>query len=98
MERAQIEKVILEMVIKAKAAARSIGAMPASLKNRVLLETAEALLAQQELILSENAKDMADAEKKGVAPAMLSRLPVSYTHLRAHETDSYLVCRLLLEK
>src|SRR5665647_369650 len=26
------------------------------------------------------------------------RQPVSYTHLRAHETDSYLVCRLLLEK
>ena len=25
-------------------------------------------------------------------------LSVSYTHLRAHETDSYLVCRLLLEK
>src|SRR5665647_3829964 len=30
-----------------------------------------------------------DAERGG---------PVSYTHLRAHETDSYLVCRLLLEK
>src|SRR5664279_1134846 len=27
-----------------------------------------------------------------------SRCTVSYTHLRAHETDSYLVCRLLLEK
>src|SRR5665647_3112066 len=26
-----------------------------------------------------------------------SAIPVSYTHLRAHETDSYLVCRLLLE-
>ena len=25
-------------------------------------------------------------------------MTVSYTHLRAHETDSYLVCRLLLEK
>src|SRR5665647_1046000 len=25
-------------------------------------------------------------------------IAVSYTHLRAHETDSYLVCRLLLEK
>ncbi|WP_309475305.1 reverse transcriptase domain-containing protein, partial [Acinetobacter bereziniae] len=24
--------------------------------------------------------------------------PVSYTHLRAHETRSYVVCRLLLEK
>ena len=23
---------------------------------------------------------------------------VSYTHLRAHETGAYLVCRLLLEK
>ena len=25
-------------------------------------------------------------------------MPVSYTHLRAHETLRYLVCRLLLEK
>src|SRR5680860_674543 len=29
---------------------------------------------------------------------MINPKPVSYTHLRAHETDSYLVCRLLLEK
>src|SRR5665647_950160 len=27
---------------------------------------------------------------------LISGIPVSYTHLRAHETDSYLVCRLLL--
>src|SRR5665647_3789211 len=34
-----------------------------------------------------------------LAPSPLGRPePVSYTHLRAHETDSYLVCRLLLEK
>src|SRR5664279_6498733 len=32
-----------------------------------------------------------------VALANTSVVPVSYTHLRAHETDSYLVCRLLLE-
>src|SRR5680860_1665892 len=25
---------------------------------------------------------------------LADRVPVSYTHLRAHETDSYLVCRL----
>ena len=30
--------------------------------------------------------------------AGLTTPAVSYTHLRAHETDSYLVCRLLLEK
>src|SRR5680860_1773053 len=31
-------------------------------------------------------------------PARARPRAVSYTHLRAHETDSYLVCRLLLEK
>ena len=30
--------------------------------------------------------------------AMLGIMPVSYTHLRAHETEADLVCRLLLEK
>ena len=29
---------------------------------------------------------------------MLGVTPVSYTHLRAHETHRYRVCRLLLEK
>src|SRR5678815_1463046 len=31
-------------------------------------------------------------------PAYASPEPVSYTHLRAHETPEHLVCRLLLEK
>ena len=31
-------------------------------------------------------------------PAPLTVAPVSYTHLRAHETVLDLVCRLLLEK
>ena len=35
-------------------------------------------------------------EQKGFAGFSIDA--VSYTHLRAHETDSYLVCRLLLEK
>ena len=30
--------------------------------------------------------------------ALISNKPVSYTHLRAHETRHDLVCRLLLEK
>ena len=32
------------------------------------------------------------------ARALVQRRPVSYTHLRAHETVLDLVCRLLLEK
>src|SRR5664279_3244859 len=43
--------------------------------------------------LEKSATDMATAERR------LSQIKsVSYTHLRAHETDSYIVCRLLLEK
>src|SRR5680860_1754307 len=34
---------------------------------------------------------------KLIAITAVILLAVSYTHLRAHETDSYLVCRLLLE-
>ena len=34
----------------------------------------------------------------GVSCVIAETFAVSYTHLRAHETDSYLVCRLLLEK
>ena len=33
-----------------------------------------------------------------ITGVICSVISVSYTHLRAHETDSYLVCRLLLEK
>src|SRR5678815_5981581 len=32
------------------------------------------------------------------ARRLLIYVPVSYTHLRAHETPEHLVCRLLLEK
>src|SRR5664279_2860468 len=44
-----------------------------------------------------------DATARNLAASTLKKYrvllgPVSYTHLRAHETDSYLVCRLLLEK
>src|SRR5664279_5595232 len=38
----------------------------------------------------------AQSEPTSQPPATYQRA-VSYTHLRAHETDSYLVCRLLLE-
>src|SRR5665647_2232158 len=38
---------------------------------------------------------VADATGQDLGEDLVGVLPVSYTHLRAHETDSYLVCRLL---
>eukprot|EP00658_Telonema_sp_P-2_P011751 TRINITY_DN14504_c0_g1_i1.p1 TRINITY_DN14504_c0_g1~~TRINITY_DN14504_c0_g1_i1.p1 ORF type:complete len:167 (-),score=31.33 TRINITY_DN14504_c0_g1_i1:40-540(-) len=40
------------------------------------------------------AKEMVDTRRE----LSLLVVPVSYTHLRAHETPEHLVCRLLLEK
>src|SRR5680860_533072 len=63
-------------------------------------------VSEAELEAKRKALGVADdlTEVPGVNTAMLVTLgensirTVSYTHLRAHETDSYLVCRLLLEK
>ncbi len=77
MELAQIEATVLDMVKKAKAATRSIGALPALVKNLMLLDVAEALVAQQQVIISENAKDLVDAAKKGLSAAMLNRLEIT---------------------
>ena len=41
---------------------------------------------------------MLDTDRAAEGFNAVGSKPVSYTHLRAHETDSYLVCRLLLEK
>ena len=42
--------------------------------------------------------DETKIDKQTLINQLLAKQAVSYTHLRAHETDSYLVCRLLLEK
>ncbi|WP_028317911.1 glutamate-5-semialdehyde dehydrogenase [Desulfobulbus elongatus] len=82
MERAQIEATVLDMVKKAKGAARSLSAMPAALKNAILLDIGEALIAQQPYILAENLKDMAEGEKKGLSAAMLDRLRLTEKGIR----------------
>src|SRR5680860_1838313 len=43
-------------------------------------------------------KDIDEDTHQKIIKSLESTVSVSYTHLRAHETDSYLVCRLLLEK
>lgn len=77
MERAHIEATVLEMVKKAKAAARTLSALPATVKNAILLDVGETLIAQQPFIIAENLKDMAAGEKKGLSAAMLNRLQLT---------------------
>ena len=41
---------------------------------------------------------LTEIASKSLNNSFLSKISVSYTHLRAHETPEHLVCRLLLEK
>src|SRR5665647_1781321 len=72
--------------------------MPFELRLLTIFQELEALItrykpdimAVEELFFAQNTTTaIGTAQARGA---------VSYTHLRAHETDSYLVCRLLLEK
>ena len=63
--------------------------------DRLLPGIPEALRAYN---LRHTKKVILDRSEAGIRKKTLMINPVSYTHLRAHETDSYLVCRLLLEK
>ena len=60
---------------------------------------AEAILAEAAVESALNAGPVDIAAARSLAEkAKNARAPVSYTHLRAHETVLDLVCRLLLEK
>ena len=58
-------------------------------------ETQSGYAAYAESLFDEDMNNAADAYAFEIAVGIV---PVSYTHLRAHETRSNLVCRLLLEK
>src|SRR5678815_645174 len=59
------------------------------------LRQAKARLSSLEDEALRRAREVADATDEYVRE---NPWPVSYTHLRAHETPEHLVCRLLLEK
>src|SRR5678816_2009045 len=63
--------------------------------------------AAYEILAVRDIQDVADilkpiytetGRRDGYVSLAVSPEPVSYTHLRAHETPEHLVCRLLLEK
>src|SRR5680860_1892402 len=60
--------------------------------------TNDGVTIAREITLKDKVENMGAEIIKEVANKTNDQAAVSYTHLRAHETDSYLVCRLLLEK
>ncbi|MGQ0793777.1 MAG: glutamate-5-semialdehyde dehydrogenase [Deltaproteobacteria bacterium] len=82
-QNARLAKLAREIAEKAKEASKSLAKAPSSLKNSALRAAASELLARSALILAENAKDVEDASKKGLAPAMIDRLSLSDARIKA---------------
>lgn len=59
---------------KCRQAASSLAELDTDLKNKILLEMAEALLSRKKDILRENARDLKSAEGKKLKPAFMDRL------------------------
>src|SRR5664279_5857503 len=98
----------METVSVREASARVIAALRAAGRSRTTIKRHQAELNAfarflqargQNIPTEEDCLDFV-GERSGcrLAGSRKPANPVSYTHLRAHETDSYLVCRLLLEK
>src|SRR5665809_14820 len=68
---------------------------------RLVVEVVELALDDREHVPRHVVVDLGVLQRAHLALApllLVGVLPVSYTHLRAHETKANLVCRLLLEK
>ena len=77
------EDLIARMGAAAREAAATLATTPAARKQAALTGAADALERAQAAILAANAEDMAFAEEKGLAEAMLDRLRLDPARIRA---------------
>ncbi len=72
-----MEQLVIDMAGRAREASRRLGVLPTSIKNRVLLKTADRLHEERLVIAEENAKDLQAGREKGLSAAMLDRLELN---------------------
>ncbi len=67
-------QLISNIAENSRKASRILASAPSSRKNDFLLRFADLLVAQTDGLLSENARDVSDAEEKGLSTALVDRL------------------------
>jgi glutamate-5-semialdehyde dehydrogenase len=78
-----LHNAMIELGDAARAAMRELSAVPTDAKNRALLEAAQAIRNSKSALSEANAKDVAAAEKKGIAGSMLDRLLLTDDRIEA---------------
>lgn len=63
-----------EMAVAARESSRQLQAMTSQERNKILLDVADALVANEKKIIAENEADVADAEQAGYEKSLVSRL------------------------
>jgi len=72
-----IQQLMLDMGVKARAAARTLSGATPGQKNNALDTVARQLRGSVDRLMAENEKDLAAGEKAGLTPAMLDRLKLT---------------------
>jgi glutamate-5-semialdehyde dehydrogenase len=78
-----IKQFVSEKAQKAKAASRKLANISTEIKNNALFKMAAGLEKEAEKLISENRKDLAEAEKKGLSKAMIDRLTLTPERIKA---------------
>lgn len=73
----ETQTLVTKMAIEAKKAAREVAKLSTTVKNNVLLRTAERIIEAREKLQEENEKDLIKAKDKGVTSAFMDRLRLS---------------------
>lgn len=79
---------LIAMGTAAKAAARKLALLSTTEKNQALLAIADELEAQAEMVLAQNALDIADGRAKGLSDTLLDRLLLTKQRIAALAADT----------
>ncbi len=72
-----IKDLIADMAIRARRASREVACLSTSVKNDLLLKTADLIVERKASLQQQNAKDLETAREKGLSDAFIDRLALS---------------------
>lgn len=78
-----IKQYVSDKAKKAKAASRNLANISTEIKNNALFKMAAGLEKETATLISENRKDLMEAEKKNLSKAMMDRLTLTHDRVKA---------------
>lgn len=79
---------------KCENASRILAKMDVTTKNEVLTAVADALIARKEFLMTQNRIDLVNAEKNGMAPALVDRLKLTEARIKGMAEGLYQLVKL----